>query len=227
MTRRSPASAVPFALAAALVMLPLVAAAQVGINPMLSWVEIADAVGPVSVLIAPDGAGLPLDQAFREGGAPGDATIHVYLRNDANNPIAGVRPHQMALAVIQALNGVQSCRDEMYGDRFYVLARPDEMTDEFGHTTISMPLRAGGWDDNAAGTNMVVAVDEWGLLLPGNMILNGPDLDGDGAVNLTDTVLFAMHYHGEYAYRADFNYDQAVDLADLVVLAGMYGAACP
>jgi hypothetical protein len=57
--------------------------------------------------------------------------------------------------------------------------------------------------------------------------VHGPDIDGDGTVNLADVALFAGDYFGAYAFRSDFDWDGVLNLADLGVMAQAVAATCP
>ena len=60
------------------------------------------------------------------------------------------------------------------------------------------------------------------------MSYNSPDINGDLIVNLTDISLFAVDFFGAvYMYRSDFNYDGAINLTDLAMLAPTIGVPCP
>jgi len=95
-----------------------------------------------------------------------------------------------------------------------------------GVTTWVAPLAAGG--SSEALTRVLVN----GSILRSSAGLaishNSPDINGDGAVNLTDVPLFAGDfYSGVYAFRSDFSYDEAINLSDVVKMAQALGASCP
>jgi len=58
-------------------------------------------------------------------------------------------------------------------------------------------------------------------------LFNSPDLNGDLVVNLSDIILFARIYWGEYSYAADFYWDGQVNLSDLAMMIGTRGRTCP
>lgn len=103
-------------------------------------------------------------------------------------------------------------------------ATADASTDALGMTRFQTPLQAGGW----SLANSIVLVN--GNQIPGSVALgfNSPDIDGSGAVNLTDVQLFAGDYFDPvYRFRSDFYYDNDVNLSDLPLLAEAVGASCP
>jgi len=107
-------------------------------------------------------------------------------------------------------------------------ATADASTDILGMTQFQTALQAGGW--SLANTR---------VLINGNAIAttvaighNSPDIDGNGAVNLTDVQIFASDLYAYllqsiYNFRSDFYYDGKVNLTDLQKLAEHIGASCP
>jgi hypothetical protein len=59
-----------------------------------------------------------------------------------------------------------------------------------------------------------------------NLWFNSPDIDGSLSVDLADIPYLAADYQGAYNYRSDFDFDGAVGLTDIAVMAGALGAAC-
>jgi len=102
----------------------------------------------------------------------------------------------------------------------------DFNTNAMGVTTWVTPLQAGGSSEALT----VVMVAGSALTSSAGLAIshNSADINGDGAVNLTDVPLFAGDFYGGvYAFRSDFSYDAAVNLSDVVKLAQALGAACP
>ncbi len=60
-----------------------------------------------------------------------------------------------------------------------------------------------------------------------NILVNSPDIDGDGEVDLLDVVQFTTDFYGAYAARSDFIWDGELDLLDVVELASSQGDHCP
>ena len=89
--------------------------------------------------------------------------------------------------------------------------------------TFSGPFPAGGcgW-----GVDVMIA----GIPLiqpPLDLHFTSPDFDGNQVVDLTDVVLFAASYFGNYGDCFDLHHDGSVNLSDLVVLAEHWGHHCP
>lgn len=117
----------------------------------------------------------------------------------------------------------------------------DFVTNEFGVTEWQDPMEAGGWTDPAVPDITQVYINGAPLAGTGfDLQFNSGDLDGvgglgDGAVDITDIVTFTQLYfdyqtNGYTAathYKADFVWDQAVDISDIVVMAQSNGARCP
>jgi hypothetical protein len=167
----------------------------------------------------PNGNGSPFDEAFPILSAPGvlpvvytDATITVVVNDGVPAPIVNYPFEDIWLESVD--NGMVACTGG---------ATADASTDAAGMTQFLTPLQAGGWSQ----ANCQVLIN--GNAIPGTIALgfNSPDIDGSGAVNLTDVQLFASDFFGPYAYRSDLYYDSAVNLSDLPLLAAAFGAACP
>jgi hypothetical protein len=87
-----------------------------------------------------------------------------------------------------------------------------------------------GHDDDIAIYGDIYDTDETTLLFSigpvTNLSLNSPDLNQDGDVNLTDTILFAQIKDAGYDYRIDFYWDGVINLSDTVLLSAAQGAEC-
>ncbi len=59
-----------------------------------------------------------------------------------------------------------------------------------------------------------------------NLWFNSPDIDGSLSVDLADIPYLAADYQGPYNYRSDFDFDGAIGLTDIAVMAGALGVAC-
>jgi hypothetical protein len=103
----------------------------------------------------------------------------------------------------------------------------DGPTNPLGRTVFANPVCAGGYTDPAGGERIRVNT-AWGPLPspPFDIQFNSPDLSGDLTVDLSDVVIFAGIYYGPYEYRADYVWDGAITLSDIVVMANAIGAAC-
>lgn len=172
--------------------------------------------GQATLLVVPDGSGPPLTEARTTDGTVVDATIHVTLISfcEIEEPVAFFPREDLWLESLGA--GLVACVGG---------AIADAPTDLDGHTQWSNPLKAGGWDEG----NCRVIVNGVALGDPAGLTLNfnSPDLDGNGAVNLSDVAAFVMDYFGGYVFRSDLLHDGAINLSDVAVLAGSIGKICP
>jgi hypothetical protein len=185
---------------------------------------------PWNLLNTPAGTGTPLWQADLRGGGTVDATIHVFLRDATNLPIAGFPAEDICLAVLPAVeDGVRPCPDSFFGAGAYALVFADTDTDRDGHATISGALRAGGWS-RFAQNNLVIAVrglDAHFLLTDAQIGMNSPDIDGNGTINLSDVVLYSYDRNDPIRrYRSDFNHDLKVDDQDTAIMRDYLGTGC-
>jgi hypothetical protein len=157
----------------------------------------------------PNGNGNPFTAA-----GPGitDATISVVVNDGTPVAIANYPFEDIWLESVDG--GMIACTGG---------ATADASTDAAGMTQFQTPLQAGGW--SMANARVVIN----GNAIPGTVSLgfNSPDIDGSGAVNLTDVQLFAGDFFGAYSFRSDLFYDSVVNLSDLPLLAAAIGAACP
>ncbi len=178
-------------------------------------VEWSDPPGGAKLLVRP-GGGEPPARARCLGGTECDATLRVRILEDGAVPLADCPAEQLWLE--WPTPGPAAC-----AGRFH----PDGPTDAEGWTSWSLPLSAGGWSSPAEGGVRFIVGGMPSVSPPLPLYANGPDLDASGRVDLSDVVLFAGDRQGPYAFRSDFDWDGAVNLVDLVVLAQASGAACP
>lgn len=100
----------------------------------------------------------------------------------------------------------------------------DQSTDEFGQTTWTVPMLAGGYS-----TDLMQVVINGGALTSDSgmsIMVNSADINGSGQVELGDVTIFSGDFFGAYNYRSDFSYDTAIDLLDVTRLAAGWGALC-
>ena len=172
--------------------------------------------GLCSLVITPEGTGAPLTQARTPDGTIVDATIHLTLNSNCitTEPVANFPAEDMWLE--STTNGVNFC----LGGNL-----PDGPTDIEGNTQWSQPLLGGGWDD----VDCRVVVN--GLVTPAgntlNLIINSPDSNGDGEINIVDVYEFAQDFFGPYRFRADLAFDGVINLSDLSILGASLGQSCP
>ena len=158
----------------------------------------------------PNGNGNPFTAA---GPGVTDATITVVVNDGTPAAIANYPFEDIWLESVDA--GMVACVGG---------ATADASTDALGVTQFQTPLQAGGW--SLADSRVLIN----GQAIPGTIALghNSPDLDGSGAVNLTDVQIFAGDFFDvAYNFRSDLFFDATVNLSDLPLLAAAIGAACP
>jgi hypothetical protein len=102
----------------------------------------------------------------------------------------------------------------------------DHDSDANGQTHFVLPLCAGGCSDDFSTTIYVEGSALSQPPLP-HLQYNSPDMDGNLLINLADVVTFADVLFGAYDYCADFLWDGAVNLSDVVTLATHRGHVCP
>ena len=168
--------------------------------------------GTPSLLVVPDGDGNPFTEAHDEEGNMVDATITLIIRDGAGDPIINY-PFEDAWLESED-HGMVACVGG---------AVANASTDVQGMTYWSNPMFAGGYSQ--APTRVFVN----GLYLPTTLALsyNSPDINGDGAVNLSDIALFSIAYFSGYQFRCDYNGDGELNLADVTIVAEHIGASCP
>ncbi len=173
--------------------------------------------GPVSLFVVPDGSGQPLTEASARdlaGDGPIDATITVTLLDIMAVPIYMFPEEDVYLET--SLGGMMACAGGVHADS------PSDIN---GEMTFISALRAGG--HSSVGEQMVVLIN--GMPLFGydlDIMVNSPDIDGNGVVNLTDITMFAGDM-GSYNFRSDFYQDGVLNLVDIVFMAGSVSGNCP
>lgn len=190
-------------------------------DPDLCYASVANSE-PVSVLVRPDGGGWPLAEAMLFGGTRTNATITLTVVDGAGTPVIGFPAEGLYLvgSGCDPFTCLNVCGSGSIADG---------STNALGQTTFSGPLWAGGSNVGAGVMIDTIPLPESPLLIQGGDLLqfNGPDINGDLAVNLVDVSLFAGDYFGSYDYRSDFYWDGVVNLTDISILAQSLGASCP
>jgi hypothetical protein len=93
-----------------------------------------------------------------------------------------------------------------------------------GSTQFQNALQAGG--SSLTDTRVLINGNALANSLP--VSYNSPDLDGSGAVNLTDVQFFAGDFFAvSYSFRSDLFFDNVVNLSDIPVIAATVGSSCP
>lgn len=171
---------------------------------------------PGHVWVSPAGSGPALHSAFGVNWpGPVDATIHVILRDQGDDPIAFYPAEDIWIggagesALVTCVGG----------------AIADADTDADGYTTISSAFRAGGQVLPGTQPDLCVAGNEIDADLP--LTINSPDVNGDLVVGLSDVVLMVQALGGAYDFRYDFNGDGAINLGDIIVMVPSMGETCP
>ncbi|MDX2472601.1 MAG: hypothetical protein QNL91_02740 [Candidatus Krumholzibacteria bacterium] len=183
---------------------------------------------PIHIMITPGDGGDPLNDADFFGGAPVDATIRVQLWASGGSLEDPQPPQSIANFPSEDLwleaPGVAMC---MGG------ATADANTDADGWFTFSGRLNGGGWTDanlGAPGLQVIVSgmpLDDQTASIRPHILVNSPDLDGDGRVSITDIPPFADDFYGAYAFRSDFLWDGVINLSDVTRFAASLGESCP
>jgi hypothetical protein len=173
-------------------------------DPALST---ANAAGTGVIMAAPSGA----------GDAIGDigATITVTVVDGSGTPIAGF-PFQ-DIYVDDTDGSISLCQGG---------STADANTNASGVTTISGTIGGGGFTIND------LAVYISGVQVTGgspiDIDVNSVDITADLKVDLADLGAFAGDFTGGvYVFRSDFNYNAALDLADVGRFAQFFGDVCP
>lgn len=184
-----------------------------------SYATSANGTTLMSLFCLPSGAGKSFTEAFINGGTgPNyDCTITLVVNNAAGDPIANWPFEDLWL--------------ETTGGGM-MLPCPagttaDFNTDADGITSWNAALLCAG---SSEGEDMQVMISGLPLEHPGMpIVVNSADMNGDGAVALGDVALFAGIYLDPLNndYSADFFWDSAVNISDLVLFAQGYGGSCP
>ena len=172
---------------------------------------------PVSIFCLPNGGGSTLATAQTIGHGVVDAIITMQLL-DSGNPVANFPHEDMWLDSV--LGGLAICLGGTVADG---------STDAQGHTSWQSPLQVGGTVDPGAGDFLMVYVNGSSFPSPelAEYRINSADINGDRNVNLSDIPIFASDFHGSYDYRSDFQWDNVINLSDVVKMAQSLGADCP
>ncbi len=169
--------------------------------------------GPVSVFARPDGLGEPLNACHASGGAVVDATITLTLLDWLGNPIPFYPPEDVWLET--SGGGLSHCAAGTIADG---------PSDQGGQMRFTHPVAGGG---HSEGETTIVLIAGAPVNQPGlPMTFNSPDVDGNLHVDLGDVSVFAHDYFNAYHYRCDFNWDGAINLAELSRMASAIGADC-
>jgi hypothetical protein len=185
-----------------------------------------------SICNVPDGSGTPIDECYcgwAQWGAFCDATMQLYVRDDANQPIFLYPFSDMWLESLThvwtdgvSITSMVHCTGGTVAD---------QSTDEQGNTQFSNAMFAG-----CCGEDVDIRVNGWTVQTLPYVWMNSPDMSCDTVVNLTDVVMFAGEYYAPpnlKDYCANFFYDRDVgnnhvlNLSDIVVLAQAQAASCP
>jgi len=165
------------------------------------------------LLNVPDGNGNPFTAAVKVGGGTADATITLIVRDGAGIAIVNYPSEDAWLESVDG--GMVACLGG---------ATADFSTDVNGSTQFQTPLQAGGAD--FSDTRVLINGNALANTLP--VSYNSPDLDGSGAVNLTDVQFFAGDFFDvSYSFRSDLFFDNVVNLSDIPVIAATVGSSCP
>jgi hypothetical protein len=205
--------------------------AQAGCPPSASYCT-ATLTGThmgVSVFTLPDGSGWPLSACCPYGGSPGTASVTIEVTvADAAGPCTAFPRTRIRLNHLGAPD--QSwCPVALYtlpdGPNF-----ADGPTDASGYTEFTDSYHGGGW----AWDTQVWIEETPGTWRPVptavEVHMNSADISGDLVIDLTDLAIFAGDYFGAYNYRSDFIWDGAINVADLVQFASVWGPpaiTCP
>ncbi len=184
---------------------------------------------PVQLMVSPGSASLAFTEARSQGGAMVDATIRIQLWYEGGSiedprPAAPVAHFPFEDIWLQS-TGLVMC---MGG------TTADTDTDADGWFTFSQPPLMGGWiNPDAASEALYVMIsgvllwDQTDVPIEPGIWINSPDINGDLHVNLSDIPVFAADYYGDYSFRSDFHWDQAINLSDVVRMAQSLGDKCP
>ena len=183
---------------------------------------------PIHIMVTPANGGDPLNDAEFYGGASVDATIRVQLWVLSGGVEDPQPPQTVANFPFEDLwleaPGVVMCVGG---------ANADGNTDADGWFTFSGRFNGGGWTDANLGTPglqvMVsgIALDDQFVQIRPHILVNSPDVNGDGMVNMADIPPFADDYYGAYAFRSDFQWDGVINLSDVTRFAASLGESCP
>jgi hypothetical protein len=189
--------------------------ATAGVEPWCeSTAEIAYSGEGVPILLSwPDGGGESLTEARLAHDMVVDATITLHLLDAGLDPLVGVPGEDLWLRS---------------NDESWVICPggtiADAPTDQFGATTWTAPLLAGG----SSQTPTLVVVDGNDMTCHSGLELRhiSPDLNADLVVDLKDAGIFSRDFAAGYQFRSDFSRDGSMNVADVVYMATAIGARC-
>jgi len=171
------------------------------------------------LLAIPDGSGPGFAGATVFGGDTVDASFTFRLVDQYGDPV----PHYPFEDLwLQGSGNLRDC-----DGRPCLVA--DENTDLDGRTSFSVPVRGGGWSTEPMGlfVSGSPAQDPDGTFLdPLPILVNSPDINGDGAVNLADIVPFTIDLGAGTGFRSDLVWDGVINLSDVVTFVQHLGASC-
>jgi hypothetical protein len=185
-------------------------------------------VEPVHVMVAPGCYAQELLAADYFGPIPTDGTVRIqlWIQEPGTNP-----PPPYPLAnypredIWLEFPGATACLGGTLAD---------DNSDSEGWITFSRHLEMGGSNDPSGSSQLstvkllgLALRDQNGQFISPDIAVNSPDINGDLVTDLLDLSLFASDFFGSYAYRSDFFWDGAVNLADLASMAHWYGCECP
>lgn len=184
-----------------------------GLDPDSSdaWMEYPG-TDTVSLFVNPDGSGRGLDNAMVMWDSHVDATVYCQLIGYSGNPMENFPAEDMWLEPEDG--DLVTCA---------LGACADTPTDANGIATWSTPLHGGGYSQGIC----YVLVNGSTIFQGLNLQFNSADISGDLVVNLTDISLFAETFYSSYHYRADFFYDEVINLSDVGMLVTSLAASCP
>jgi hypothetical protein len=170
----------------------------------------------LSLFNVPNGSGKAFSQAFLPGGGgSADATISMTLRDGLGVPIDNYPFEDMWIE--SGDGGLVACGGN---------AVADLTTNAAGYTEWANAMTAGGY--STALTFVMINGDALTSNAGIALNFNSPDINADGAVNLSDGGFFSTDlFVGPYNYRSDFNNDGLLNLTDGGFLASAIGATCP
>ena len=185
---------------------------------------------PVHIMVTPGPGGDALQSASFFGGATVDATILVQLWASGGGLEEPLPAQSIANFPYEDLwleaPGLTPCIGGSVAD---------SNTDADGWFSFSgSPMMGGANDPNSATPGLQVMVmgsplyeENRGSIIRPHILVNSPDINGDGAVNMPDIPPFADDFYGPYAFRSDFTYDGVINLSDVVRFVNSLGATCP
>jgi hypothetical protein len=190
--------------------------AQTGIPDLDLSICWWDYAGPerLTLLVVPDGSGGRFDQAATPDGQIVDATLRIQVIGPMGDSVANFPYEDLWL--------------EWSGGNFVSCIGgtvADVNTDAEGKSFWLSPLEAGG--HSTGDVEVLINGSMITASPPVPLMVNSPDLNGDGIVNLSDVTLFVPLYTSAYDFTVDLACDGVVNLSDVVVLAGSLGRDCP